>query len=83
MGVLPAVALHDWTKSSLYLGSFCASSILSMGGFAAAFGELTLRLDHAYSVKKGCMLCTSVVAMSVGILWLVLIYMGLLDEIFP
>ena len=37
------MALHDWTKSSFYLGSFCLSSIATMATFAAAYWECTAR----------------------------------------
>lgn len=43
LGVLPAVALHDWGLSMLYLGCFFFTSIMAMGAFAAAYGELTGR----------------------------------------
>eukprot|EP01062_Namystynia_karyoxenos_P068649 TRINITY_DN6353_c3_g1_i1.p1 TRINITY_DN6353_c3_g1~~TRINITY_DN6353_c3_g1_i1.p1 ORF type:complete len:334 (+),score=84.11 TRINITY_DN6353_c3_g1_i1:89-1090(+) len=41
LGVLPAVALRAWLPSTLYLGSFFVSSILTMGVFAASYGRLT------------------------------------------
>ena len=40
----PAVQLHDWGKSSLYLGTFCIFSSLTMGVFAAVYGGITHRL---------------------------------------
>ena len=43
LGVLPAVVMHDYVKSSAYLFSFFAASILMMGIFAAAYGEITGR----------------------------------------
>ncbi|EGZ04997.1 hypothetical protein PHYSODRAFT_342838, partial [Phytophthora sojae] len=44
LGVLPAVVLNNWLKSTAYLGSFCIASIITMGGFAALYGEVTGRL---------------------------------------
>ncbi|RLN88700.1 hypothetical protein BBJ28_00018082 [Nothophytophthora sp. Chile5] len=46
LGVLPAVILNDWAKSSAYLGSFCLASILIMGAFAALYGEVTGRMSR-------------------------------------
>lgn len=46
LGVLPAVVLNNWGKSVAYLGSFCVASILTMGVFAAVYGEATGRLGR-------------------------------------
>jgi hypothetical protein len=37
LGVIPAVQLHNWKLASLYLGSFCLSSTLTMGWFASIY----------------------------------------------
>ena len=44
LGVLPAVELHDAVLSTAYLSSFCLTSILAMGIFAAVYGEITARI---------------------------------------
>jgi len=82
LGVLPAVALHDWLKSSAYLGAFCISSILTMGSFAAAFGELTRRLNDAYDIQWYMLLASSLVSVLIGIMWLILVYFGVLNDVF-
>jgi hypothetical protein len=43
LGVLPAVVLHDAARSAAYLGAFIAASLVAMGAFAAAFGEVVHR----------------------------------------
>ncbi|CAH0476181.1 unnamed protein product [Peronospora belbahrii] len=83
LGVLPAVILNDWAKSSAYLGAFCLSSILTMGGFAALYGELTGRMSRfsdSSLVRVG--IFSSCVSLSVGIMWVILVSTGTLDEVF-
>jgi hypothetical protein len=83
LGVLPAVILNDWAKSSTYLGAFCASSIVTMGGFAALYGEVTGRMSRfsdASLVRVG--IFSSCVSLCVGIMWVVLVSTGTLDEVF-
>jgi len=85
LGVLPAVQLASWRKSSLYLGSFCATSIITMGCFAAGFGELTARLSDRlpqYGLKYILAMLSAGLSVFVGILWLVLSYTGQLEDIF-
>lgn len=83
LGVLPAVILNDWAKSSSYLGAFCLSSILTMGGFAALYGEVTGRMSRfsdSSLVRVGVF--SSCVSLCVGIMWVVLVSTGTLDEVF-
>eukprot|EP00293_Proteomonas_sulcata_P016031 CAMPEP_0184301674 /NCGR_PEP_ID=MMETSP1049-20130417/11813_1 /TAXON_ID=77928 /ORGANISM="Proteomonas sulcata, Strain CCMP704" /LENGTH=334 /DNA_ID=CAMNT_0026612733 /DNA_START=535 /DNA_END=1539 /DNA_ORIENTATION=- len=80
LGVLPAVSLHDGIKSGAYLGSFCATSILAMGSFAAVWGELTSRLGSTSRVQFWLMLVSSMASVGVGILWLVLLSQGTLQK---
>ena len=47
LGVLPAVEMQHWQSSTLYLGTFIITSTLSMGLFAACYGEFTRRLGKA------------------------------------
>jgi hypothetical protein len=44
LGVLPAVEMIHWESSACYLGSFILASTLSMGAFAAFYGEMTRRI---------------------------------------
>ncbi|KAE8981790.1 hypothetical protein PF010_g22498 [Phytophthora fragariae] len=83
LGVLPAVILNDWAKSSAYLGAFCVSSIFTMGGFAALYGEVTGRMSRfsdASLVRVGVF--SSCVSLCVGVMWVVLVSTGTLDEVF-
>jgi ABC-type nickel/cobalt efflux system permease component RcnA len=83
LGVLPAVILNDWVKSWAYLGAFCLASILVMGAFAAVYGEVTGRMSRfsdASLVRVGVF--SSCVSLTVGVLWVVLVSTGTLDEVF-
>jgi hypothetical protein len=81
--VLPAVVLNNWGKSIAYLGSFCGASILTMGVFAAVYGEITRRLGGSspkMDFRVG--MCSSAFSFLVGCLWIVLQATGELDKIF-
>uniref|UniRef100_M4BCT1 Urease accessory protein UreH-like transmembrane domain-containing protein n=1 Tax=Hyaloperonospora arabidopsidis (strain Emoy2) TaxID=559515 RepID=M4BCT1_HYAAE len=83
LGVLPAVILNNWTKSSAYLGAFCLSSILTMGGFAALYGEITGRMSRVSDsllIRIGVF--SSCVSLCVGIMWVALVMTGTLDKVF-
>jgi len=49
LGVVPAIQLHDAGLAACYLLSFCASSTLTMGTFAAAYGTFTTFLAECCS----------------------------------
>ena len=81
--MLPAVALHDWTKSSFYLGSFCLSSIATMATFAAAYGECTARCaGNSGRAQRWLQLFSAALALLVGVAWLVLLKLGMLEQVF-
>lgn len=83
LGVLPAVGLHDTTKSVTYLGSFCFTSIATMGVFAAVYGEATGRLgERSELLAFRISIFSSLLSVIVGILWLVLAAIGKLQEVF-
>ncbi|TYZ51417.1 hypothetical protein PybrP1_012116 [[Pythium] brassicae (nom. inval.)] len=83
LGVLPAVILNDWAKSSAYLGSFCVASILIMGVFAACYGEITGRMSRFSDTSLYRVgIFSSCVSLSVGVLWVILVSTGTLDEVF-
>ncbi|KAG7399427.1 hypothetical protein PHYBOEH_008941 [Phytophthora boehmeriae] len=83
LGVLPAVILNDWIKSSAYLGAFCVSSIIAMGGFAALYGEVTGRMSRfSDSSLMRVGIFSSCVSLVVGIMWVILVSTGTLDEVF-
>lgn len=83
LGVLPAVEMQSWRASTLYLGSFVIASTLSMGAFAALYGELTKRMGStAESVELGLRVFSASLSIVVGVLWLVLSLIGKLDTFF-
>ncbi|KDO17935.1 hypothetical protein SPRG_16659 [Saprolegnia parasitica CBS 223.65] len=83
LGVLPAVGLHNWTKSIAYLGSFCVTSILIMGLFAAFYGEATAQLGRRSArIAYGIAVFSSMLSVLVGILWIVLVATGKLQDVF-
>jgi hypothetical protein len=84
LGVLPAVELHSVKLASVYLGSFCVTSIFIMAAFAAAYGEVTARLGYGRDRLLHCMtLGSAMLSLVVGVLWLVLLWFGVLDDVFP
>jgi hypothetical protein len=83
LGVLPAVEMQNWRYSCVYLGSFILSSTISMGSFAALYGELTRRLGAtAESVELGLSVFSAAMSIIVGTTWLVLSILGKLDSLF-
>lgn len=83
LGVLPAVEMQNWRYSCIYLGSFILSSTLSMGTFAALYGELTKRVGAtAESVELGLSVFSAALSIIVGTVWLVLSLLGKLEGLF-
>jgi hypothetical protein len=84
LGVIPAVRLHNVWYSIVYLGSFCITSILVMGCFAACYGTFSSRLTQSSEVFAYRMeLFSSSLSIIVGCTWLSLLYLGILHDIFP
>ncbi|KAL3790802.1 hypothetical protein HJC23_004703 [Cyclotella cryptica] len=94
LGVIPAVQLHDTKLAIIYLGTFCVTSSLVMGGFAAFYriiceclvqrascerDDANYSLSRVFFVEFGSA-CLSIV---VGIVWLALLGSGKLDDVFP
>lgn len=90
LGVIPAVELRDAKLAIIYLGSFCLTSILVMGGFAAFYGKLSEWLaggkrggrrngSRVFMVEVG----SALLSLGVGFIWLVLLALGKLDQVFP
>ncbi|DAZ93830.1 TPA: hypothetical protein N0F65_009338 [Lagenidium giganteum] len=83
LGVLPAVVLNNWGRSSAYLLSFCVSSIFIMGVFAATYGEITGRLSqYSETLLYRIGIFSSCVSLVVGIIWVTLSATGQLDAVF-
>ncbi|KAI9920042.1 hypothetical protein PsorP6_015497 [Peronosclerospora sorghi] len=82
LGVLPAIGLHNTAKSCTYLGSFCLMSIVTMGLFAAGYGEVTGRLgDRSELVAFRIAIFSSLLSVVVGMFWLGLAALGHLHEL--
>lgn len=79
LGVLPAVQIRNPLLGSMYLITFCLCSTLTMGCFAAGYGRLfAKRIGWEFRIE--CIsACLSLV---VGILWLILVGTGKMEEVF-
>lgn len=83
LGVLPAVEMQNYQSSFLYLSSFIIASTLSMGTFAALYGELTKRIGAtAENVELGLNIFSSAMSIIVGTIWFVLSLLGKLEGMF-
>ncbi len=83
LGVLPAVVMDDWGKSTSYLGSFCIASIFIMGVFAALYGEITGRLGRSsYLMEFRIGVFSAAFSLIVGVAWIILQATGQMDKIF-
>ncbi len=97
LGVVPAIQLHNASLATCYLLSFCISSTLTMGTFAAAYGSFTLWLatccgsqqqDNngapaaSFKVEFGIRCFSASLSLLVGVAWLVLLAMGKLEDVF-
>jgi ABC-type nickel/cobalt efflux system permease component RcnA len=96
LGVIPAVQLHNGRLAALYLSCFCISSTLTMGVFAVVYGSCSSRLvDQGHrpfisgsnpipGIRQFRIECASAcLSIIVGILWLILLLIGKLDDVFP
>jgi hypothetical protein len=87
LGIIPAVQLRDPYLSSVYLGTFCFTSCLVMGGFAAFYGSFSKWLagggdgstNRVFLVEVG----SASLSIFVGLIWIVLLSVGKLEDIFP
>ena len=57
------------------------SSILAMGGLAALWGELTVRMGSSESVQFWLIAVSSSSSVGVGVLWIALSMTGKLQEV--
>lgn len=83
LGVIPAVQLHDWKLATLYLSCFCFSSTLTMGCFASFYGVCSAKLGRQTRLEYQIHLFSACLSIFVGLLWLLLIALGKLDDVFP
>ncbi|KAL7517208.1 hypothetical protein ACHAWX_002385 [Stephanocyclus meneghinianus] len=93
LGVMPAVEMQDPDSAIIYLGTFCVTSTLVMGGFAAFYGtmckwlaergmgeedkDITLNRVFLVEFSSACL------SIFVGIAWLTLLAVGELNDVFP
>mmetsp|Transcript_16835 Transcript_16835/g.36626 ORF Transcript_16835/g.36626 Transcript_16835/m.36626 type:complete len:315 (+) Transcript_16835:285-1229(+) len=83
LGVIPAVHLQDWRLATVYLGTFCLTSTLCMGCYAALYGMFSAKLSDTAHLEFQLECLSAALSIAVGILWLVLISLGKLNEFFP
>ena len=87
LGVVPASELADPALAAAYLAAFCAASAAAMGGFAAFYAGLAGWLSggrdsrrhgsRAFLVEVG----SSFLSLVVGVVWLVLLGAGRIEDI--
>jgi len=82
LGVVPAVQLRDWTLSTIYLGTFCLTSIFVMGSFSALYGSCTQILSKTTNMEKRIRMFSSILSITVGVLWIFLLLTGQFDKYF-
>jgi len=83
LGVIPAVELKVWYLSTIYLGCFCISSTLTMGIFAALYGTCSAGVSSKTNFEFQVNIFSASLSIIVGILWIVLLSLGILDDWFP
>lgn len=90
LGVIPAVQLRDTKLACIYLSTFCLTSTLVMGGFAVFYGTLSEWLAAGSGTRGGgCSrvfmveMGSALLSIGVGVVWLVLLSVGKLQEVFP
>lgn len=82
LGVLPAVQLHSWLWSMVYLTSFAFTSTLCMGLFAMVYGECTVRVSDSRKVAMYLSYFSASLSIIVGVIWIILLSLGKLGDIF-
>lgn len=83
LGVVPAVQLKQVGLSIIYLGTFCLSSTLVMGLYASVYGIFSEKFSSATNFQFQMECFSAGLSIFVGILWLLLISLGKLDDFFP
>mmetsp|Transcript_34248 Transcript_34248/g.63023 ORF Transcript_34248/g.63023 Transcript_34248/m.63023 type:complete len:362 (+) Transcript_34248:66-1151(+) len=88
LGVIPAVQLRDPKSATIYLSMFCLTSTLVMGFFAAFYGTFSQWLAGGQRGSSGSRVFlvevgSAFLSIAVGIIWLVLLSIRKLEEVFP
>jgi hypothetical protein len=76
LAVLPAMGMHSWHESGVYLLGFGAGTVAAMTGVAWALGLLALRAEREHTYRW-LLTLASVAALAVGLVWLALAVAGL------
>lgn len=80
LGVLPAILIQDKSKSAAYLGTFCATGIITMGSFSALWGELSKRVGQNFgTIILGT---SSLLSVIIGCLWIGLLASNQMHTVF-
>jgi len=80
LAVIPAMHLHNWKLACVYLLFFCVSSTFTMGIFATLYGSFSKALSSSAEFPMACF--SSFLSVLVGVVWLTLLSMGKLDQVF-
>lgn len=87
LGVVPAPELADPALAAAYLGAFCVTSAVVMGGFAAFYAGFARWLSGSQDSRRyGSRLFlvevgSSFLSLIVGVVWLILLGAGRIDDI--
>jgi len=87
LGIIPAVQLRQPSLAIVYLGTFCFTSCIVMGCFAAFYGSFSKWLaggEDSISTKRVFIVEVGSASLSlvVGFIWIILLGLGKLDELF-
>ena len=83
LGVVPAIHLQDWKLATVYLGTFCITSTLAMGSFAALYGSFSAKISDQTHLEFQLECFSAALSIIVGVIWLTLLFLGKLEEYFP
>ena len=83
LGVVPAIHLQDWKLATVYLGTFCITSTLAMGSFAALYGSFSAKISDQTHLEFQLECFSAALSIIVGVIWLTLISLGKLEDYFP
>jgi ABC-type nickel/cobalt efflux system permease component RcnA len=76
LGVLPALALPDWTASLTYLAGFALGTVVAMAAFAAAVAAGSARVARGGRLVRPLLCTASAITVAVGAVWLALAAWG-------
>ena len=81
LGVLPAVEMRSWRSSAVYLSAFVVTSTLSMGAFAALYGEISKRIGSTTEfMELAVSVFSASLSIAVGLTWVVMSFQERIDD---